>query len=138
MTKAELQQLYWLRIEVEELSLRIRQLESALTGGISKLDGMPRAPGISDRIGDFMPEIIRLKTEAKKRMEESVAQVEKIETFINSIEDAQIRTVFRLRYVNCLSWQQVAVRLGGNTADSVRMMHNRYLQRLIDNKQMVS
>lgn len=108
--------------------MRIRQLESALTGGISKLDGMPRAPGVSDRVGQFMPEIVMLKDSAEEKMRKAVAEVERLEFFIESIDDSQTRTVFRLRYVNCFSWQQVAVRLGGNTADSVRMMHNRYLQ----------
>lgn len=138
MNKADLQQLYWLRIEIEELSMRIRKLESALTGGISKLNGMPRAPGISDRIGEFVPEIVRLREMARSRLAEAVEELEKLEEFIGSIEDAQIRTVFRLRYVNCLSWQQVAVRLGGNTSDSVRMMHNRFLQRLKKENQLVS
>lgn len=138
MTKSELQQLYWLRIEIEQLSMRIRQLENALTGGISKLDGMPRAPGISDRVGQFVPEIVRLREAAQRKLEESVSESERLEAFINSIEEAQIRTVFRLRYVNCLSWQQVAVKLGGNTADSVRMMHNRYLQHLEKENKLVS
>lgn len=138
MTKSELQQLYWLRIEIEQLSSRIRQMENALTGGISKLDGMPRAPGISDRIGQFVPEIVRLREEAQRKLEEAISEVERLEAFINSIEEAQIRTVFRLRYVNCLSWQQVAVKLGGNTADSVRMMHNRYLQQLEKENKLVS
>lgn len=107
--------------------MRIRQLESALTGGISKLEGMPRAPGISDRVGQFVPEIVRLKEAAEEKLAQAVAEVERLENYIGSIEDAQTRTVFRLRYVNGLSWQQMAVRLGGNTADSVRMMHNRHL-----------
>lgn len=130
MTKTQLQQLYWLRKEIEELGKRIKQLELALTGGISKLDGMPRVHGLSDRVGDYVPEILKLKEDAQQKLDDAVKEVARLEDFISSIEDAQIRTVFRLRYVNCLSWQQVAVRLGGNIADSARMMHNRYLQRL--------
>ena len=63
-----------------------------------------------------------------KLAEISVAEREIFE-YIFSINDSQIRRIMRLRHIELKSWLQVANIIGGNnTADSVRMMHDRYLK----------
>lgn len=63
-----------------------------------------------------------------KLAEISVAEREILE-YIFSINDSQIRRIMRLRHIELKSWVQVANAIGGNnTADSVRMMHDRYLK----------
>ena len=63
-----------------------------------------------------------------KLAEISVAEREILE-YIFSINDSQIRRIMRLRHIELKSWVQVANAIGGNnTADSVRKMHDRYLQ----------
>lgn len=58
---------------------------------------------------------------------------ENIEKYIDSIEDSLTRRIFEYRYLKgkvMLSWQAVAFKIGGgNTADSARMLHNRYLHK---------
>lgn len=69
-----------------------------------------------------------------KRLEK---RVEKTERFIQNIPDSMTRRIFRYRYIDGKvkpSWQWIAVKLGGsNSADSARMIHNRYLKS-VDNK----
>lgn len=129
MKKRELRQLYWLKGEIEVISERVQQLEAALAGGVSKLDGLPTAPGITDKVGEFVPEIMRMKADGEEKLRKAVAELERLHNYIDDIEDSLLRQIFTLRYVKGLSWVQVAHRVGGNTADSCRMMHNRYLQR---------
>ena len=63
-----------------------------------------------------------------KLAEISVAEREIFE-YICSINDSQMRRIMRLRHIELKSWLQVANIIGGNnTADSVRMMHDRYLK----------
>ena len=63
-----------------------------------------------------------------KLAEISVAEREILE-YIFSINDSQIRRIMRLRHIELKSWLQVANAIGGNnTADSVRKMHDRFLQ----------
>ena len=64
------------------------------------------------------------------KVRQSVIEYNRLNRYIAGIEDAQMRMILSLRYVNGLSWQQVAVNIGGgNTADGVRMMVDRYLQK---------
>ena len=53
-----------------------------------------------------------------------------IENFVDGIEDSFVRRIFEYRYIKgkvMPSWKTVADKIGGgNTTDSVRMIHNRF------------
>ena len=59
------------------------------------------------------------------------AQVKAVEQWIESIEDGQIRCVFRMRYINGMSWVKIAEKTGyGGREDYVRIViRNRYLEK---------
>lgn len=69
-----------------------------------------------------------------QRLRKLQRQKEDIECFVDGIEDSIIRRIFEYRHLEGsyrLSWQQVAVKIGGgNTADGVRMVHDRYLRKM--------
>ena len=64
-------------------------------------------------------------------LESECAQEKRIlERYINTIEDDQTRMVFRLRFVHCMTWPQVAQAIGGrNTANSVKLACYRHLDK---------
>ena len=130
MTKERLSQLSWLKLEIEELSGRIRRIENVLSGRAARIDGMSWAGGQKDMVGDLVPQLADLRDQLARSRECAMAEYAQIQAFIAQIDDSQTRLIFTLRYMDGLSWHQVAWRLGGNTADSVRMTHNRYLARL--------
>lgn len=52
---------------------------------------------------------------------------------IAGIDDVQTKRIIFLRFIKGLSWEQVAIKIGGgNTADGVRKRATRYIQRLSD------
>lgn len=130
MTKERLSQLSWLKLEIEELSTRARKIESALSGRTSRIDSMPWLGGTKDIVGDLMPELSSLMDKLLHCRKRAMDEFTILQTFINQIDDSQVRLIFTMRYLDGYSWHKVAWRLGGNTADSVRMVHNRYLARL--------
>lgn len=52
----------------------------------------------------------------------------KLEEFIQSVEDPLVREIIRLRFEDCLKWEQVADKIVGYEKDSLRMRLSRYLK----------
>jgi len=129
MTKERLNQLSWLKTEIEVLTNRIRKIENALSGRTSRVDGMSWLGGQRDLVGDLVPQLSDLRDQLSASRNTAMAECTQLQQFIAGISDSHIRLIFILRYMDGLNWHQVAWRLGGNTPDSVRMIHNRYLAR---------
>lgn len=51
-----------------------------------------------------------------------------IETFINNIPDSRTRRVFQYRYIDNLSWLQIAMRMNRVHESYPRKIHDRYLE----------
>lgn len=52
-----------------------------------------------------------------------------VEEYIESIGDSRMRRIIRMRFIDKLTWNQVADNIGGgNTEDSVRMAFNRFIE----------
>lgn len=52
-----------------------------------------------------------------------------VEEYIESITDSRMRRIIRMRFLDKLTWNQVADNIGGgNTEDSVRMAFNRFIE----------
>lgn len=129
MTKKELSQLYWLNREIEEEKGKLRELEAASTGGTAKITGLPHVSGAHDKIGDMAILIAEQRDLIDLKVRQSVIEYNRLNRYIAGVEDAQMRMILSLRYVNGLSWQQVAAQIGGgNTADGVRKAHDRFLK----------
>lgn len=65
-----------------------------------------------------------------QRMNEMQSKYDAICGEIYAIQDTQVRLILLLRYVDGMSWRNIAARVGGgNTSDSVRMIHNRFLSK---------
>lgn len=70
----------------------------------------------------------RYKAKLKLFEEDLLEKQIEVEEYIQSIEDSRIRRIMRYRYIDNLTWQQVANRMGKYfTAESSRKMHDRYL-----------
>lgn len=65
-----------------------------------------------------------------QRMNELQSKYDAICAEIYAVKDSQVRLILLLRYVDGMSWRNIAARVGGgNTSDSVRMIHNRFLSK---------
>ena len=81
----------------------------------------------SDEDNGPAPEI-----QAAKKLEEELAAQEKpkVEAYCKSLVDARMYLVFRLRFIRCYSWAEVAGVLGkGYTEDGVSRMAYNYLNK---------
>lgn len=69
-----------------------------------------------------------LETTRAKRKQEK----QKLLEFIQTIPDSQTRQIFTYRFVDTLTWGQVARKIGGNTVESIKMICYRYMKTLSD------
>lgn len=129
MTVKELSQLYHLNREIEMDQQRLSELEAVVSSPSStNMDGMPRAPGYGDSLARAVAEIVDLKAIIAAKQQQCIYERNRLERYISDIPDSLTRMIFTYRFVNGLSWWQVAYSIGGNnTGDSVRMRVKRYL-----------
>lgn len=129
MNKKELSQLYYLNREIEEQKRRLQELEDISTSSTSKITGMPHINGISDKVGKYAAEIADLKGLLDLNLMKCFYELNRLNRYISCIEDSQSRAILSLRYINGLSWRQIAFSLGGgNTEDGVKKAAYRYLK----------
>lgn len=68
------------------------------------------------------------KTMLREKEKELLEMVNAVEEYITGIDDSRIRRILRYRYLDGMTWQQVAKNMGGGyTADSCRMAHNIFI-----------
>ena len=124
-----LEQLRWLRGEVNGLSQRIAELELAAQGGVGRITGMPGRGRLRDRTGEYAARIADLSARLEARRLRCMELLGALYAFIDDIDDSLLRQIFTYRYIDGETWQAVAVRIGETDEQYPRRLHNRYLQR---------
>ena len=128
MTLTELNEHLDLVQRFQQAKELLQNLWDAAEPGAQNMDGMPHSTGVSDKVGNLASEIADMEADMhqlEQQVKESEAQ---ITSFIFSIDDLQIRLIFRLRFIRGMRWQDVATTVGGkNTEESVKMACYRYL-----------
>jgi len=129
MTLKEISIYYELHKQLEQNRRMLSSLYVAAGLGAQEITGMPHGPGASDPVNGLVVEIEDLKKRIA-RLELECEQEKKIlEQYIDAVEDSQTRMIFRLRFVHCMTWSQVAKAVGGgNTANGVRAVCYRHLK----------
>lgn len=132
-----------LQKEIEELNQRKNNLEKKFKkflngctvtdmvtggeGGIQhfKIEGFPVIDYEKTR---------RALTKSIQRLEDKYADLlelqNEVEEYIETIEDSRMRRIIRMRYLDKMTWYQVAMNIGGgNTEDSVRKAFIRFIEK---------
>ncbi|MCD8323183.1 MAG: hypothetical protein LUC89_09920 [Oscillospiraceae bacterium] len=129
MTLAELNEHLALVQKLE----RAKELYKAMSGraypGSPSLDGMPRGTEVSDRVGALAAELADISTDIAALEREVNGSAQKVQAYINGIENAYIRVLFQLRFLRGYAWKEVAATVGGyTTEEAVKMVCYRYLK----------
>ncbi len=129
MTVKELSQLYYLNREIEMDKQRLEKLRARISGLTSpNLSGMPRGSGNENGIENCIAEIVDLEAIISAKVTQCMHERNRLERYIAGIPDSLTRQIFTLRFINGLSWVQVAFSVGGgNTEGSVKMICYRYI-----------
>lgn len=130
MTKEELSQLYWLNREIEEDKRKLAELETAAEGGAAKITGMPHVSGNGRSLENYAVLIAEQRELIDTKIRQTIILYNRLNRYIAAVPDSFMRLILTFRYVNGMSWLQVAMRIGGgNTPDSVRKADDRFLKK---------
>lgn len=107
MSEKELSQFYWLKKEIKDLEDKIDELGYGV-GSIKIKDviGTSNNPqsSIQEKVAILQEKLINARLSA---LEEYL----KIERYIESVEDSEIRQIMRFRFMDLMSWNDIADQL---------------------------
>lgn len=129
MTLKELSQLYYLNREIEQDQQRLEELRArASAPGSSNYDGMPKSPSFENRLDRYIAEIVDLEAIIRAKITQCLHERARLERYISEIPDSLTRQIFQLRFINGLTWVQIAFTVGGgNTEEGVRKRVYRHI-----------
>ena len=99
-----LNKLYWLKKEIEQLEMQIKELTILSAMAMS---GMPSGNTVSSPVEKFYDRLDKLRTKLQAKLNEYVNEKERIEEYIENIEDAEIRVIARLRFIDNKDFQTI-------------------------------
>ena len=125
----DLRQLYYLKREIKEQQRRIEELETLATKCTSRITGMPHGLGISDKVGKYASEISDLKNLLDLNIKKCFFELNKLDRYIQSVNDSETRMILTLRYMNGMSWKKISQNMGCyGDGSTERKKHNRFLK----------
>lgn len=133
MTKHELQQYRWLKLNIKKLQDKILELETIATKQTSILTDMPRHSSGGDRIADNVAMMADLAKILNIKLTESHKRVNDIELAINELDERE-QYLIRARYIDCKAWEQICVDMGYEWAQIHRIHANALRQLKCDTK----
>ena len=120
MTIKDLSQLYNIRKRLEERRETLATLDARATKVTASVGGMHHGSGISDKTG-IGAEMADLRREIEDLAAQEERELLRLCRYITGVQDAYIQRLLRLRFLEGLTWRQVAFKAGGgNTEDGVR------------------
>ncbi len=131
MTLKELSQLYYLNREIERDQERLEKLRARVSApGSPNYDGMPKSPSFENRLERYIAEMVDLEAIIQAKITQCLHERNRLERYISEIPDSLTRQIFQLRFINGLTWVQIAFSVGGgNTEGSVKMICYRYIKK---------
>ena len=95
--------------EITDLLLEKERMMSLLTKATSTISDMPGGGGEGDKIGGGIARLMELDEEINKKIDALVDFRKVVESKINTVGDSTLRRILFLRYINGLTWENVAV-----------------------------
>lgn len=113
MTLKELYRLRGLHEKIKDLKNRIDVIRSKTEKMTSVITGLPRG---GEKI-DYKVELVDLCNVYESVLKESIIEEQRLQNYIEGIKDIQLQNIIRLRFIDCLNWNEVADRIGGNNTE---------------------
>jgi predicted DNA-binding protein len=120
-----LNKLYWLKKEIEQIEMQIKELTilSAMA-----MNGMPSGNSVSSPVEKFYDRLDKLRAKLQAKLNEYITEKERIEEYIENIEDPEIRVIARLRFIDNQDFQTIGNEMFMDRTTAYRKLKN-YFER---------
>lgn len=108
MTWEELDDLYQKKSELKRGEELIERLKLRAQPGAQQIDGMPHGSSVSDRVGDTAIAVAEAEDELKDLKIQIRQKESEVKEWIKTVRGFETRTALRLRFLDGLSWKEVA------------------------------
>lgn len=112
MTEKELNEIYYINIEIKRLKKEQEELESLSLVKGQEITGLPGGNQTSNKVADYAIELAEIKELIELEIKRLYIVRAKIERYIETIDDAEIRLIVRLRAINNMRWEDIGEELG--------------------------
>lgn len=107
MTKEELSKYYYLKQEIKQIEDKIKEIDSTfMRASLINCEKFERK--LSNPQEKRMILIEKYEQKLEIAINKSIEELIKIKEFINSIEDPENRMIFRYRYIELKSWNEIS------------------------------
>lgn len=101
----KMNKLYYLKIEINELKEEIKNISTISS---MELTGMPHSNNVGDPVFQCLIKKQKLIEKLNNKLEKYIDELSIIENIIEDIDDAEIRLIARLRFIENLKWEEIA------------------------------
>jgi hypothetical protein len=129
MDNAELSQLRFLKMEIEDLEKRKKEAEERETLAAQILESHLQCTGNTGCGGGTGLDPRWLSTMIENALLRWRLAYAEIWEFIQSVDNSEMRTIMRYRYLDGMEWIQIAFAIGEHDESYPRQKTSRYLQK---------
>ena len=112
MTAEEINKLYYINKEIGQIQKELYELKTKNFYKRNILTGMPKGNSEHDIFSDYAEDIKTLEDMLHYNLKMLQIERKKIEEFLSSIGDVELRLIIRLRAVNNIKWEEIGAELG--------------------------
>lgn len=136
LTKKMLSQSLELRKEIKDLKARIAKVEKRndiVSDTVQSSNGFPYTQH-NVGISGVSVRKYKLLNEYQKKLDEFMIKLlqlqNKIEDFIETLDDTVLRQIMRYRYIDGFGWVKIMHLMGYESESKARMKHDRFLEKI--------
>lgn len=111
MTIDELSKYHVIKLEIEQIKDNLKELDETSIGS-PKLTGMPQSVGsVGNPVESVAIKKEKLETILKRKQDKLLDEHLKIENFLETVDDSNVRVIIRARFIDGMSWQEIGKKL---------------------------
>lgn len=123
-----LNKLYYLKLDIENIKDEIKTLPTISS---PQMNGMPHGSGVSKPLEMYLLKKEALIEKLNRKIEKYTEELVRIEDILDKIEDVEIRAIARMRFVQCMKWEDIS-----KAANYDRSVCYRKVKKYIDSMNM--